>query len=69
MCSGVNLPGGRTRLVSGTGSSDHAGDGVIRAEGTMLKRGRRISIADSRTTDASGRPLAHGTTTCLLFDA
>lgn len=42
--------------------------GLIRAEGTVLNRGRRIGIADGRITDASGRLLAHGTTTCLIID-
>lgn len=42
--------------------------GPIRAEGTVLNRGRRIGIADGRITDASGRLLAHGTTTCMIFD-
>jgi uncharacterized protein (TIGR00369 family) len=42
--------------------------GLIRAEGTVLNRGRRIGIADGRITDAGGRLLAHGTTTCLIFD-
>jgi len=44
------------------------GMGPIRAEGTVLNRGRRIGIADGRITDASGRLLAHGTTTCLIFE-
>jgi uncharacterized protein (TIGR00369 family) len=44
------------------------GMGLIRAEGKVLNRGRRIGIADGRITDASGRLLAHGTTTCLIFD-
>jgi uncharacterized protein (TIGR00369 family) len=43
--------------------------GLIRAEGKVLNRGRRIGIADGRITDAGGRLLAHGTTTCLIFDA
>jgi uncharacterized protein (TIGR00369 family) len=43
--------------------------GLIRAAGTVLHRGRRIGIAEGRITDASGRLLAHGTTTCLIFDA
>ncbi len=43
--------------------------GVIRAEGTVLNRGRRIGAAEARLTDAQGKLLAHGTTTCLIFEA
>jgi uncharacterized protein (TIGR00369 family) len=42
--------------------------GVIQAVGIVLNRGRRIGIAEGRITDKSGRLLAHGTTTCLIFD-
>lgn len=41
--------------------------GVIKAEGVVLNRGRRIGTADGRITDGKGRLLAHGTTTCLIF--
>jgi uncharacterized protein (TIGR00369 family) len=41
--------------------------GLIRAEGTVLNRGRRIGTAEGRITDAKGRLLSHGTTTCLIF--
>jgi uncharacterized protein (TIGR00369 family) len=44
------------------------GMGLIRAEGTVLNRGRRIGIAEGRITDDRGRLLAHGTTTCLIFE-
>jgi len=43
--------------------------GEIRAEGRIINCGRRIGIADGRVTDAQGRLLAHGTTTCLIFPA
>ncbi|MGC2778863.1 MAG: hotdog fold thioesterase [Bradyrhizobium sp.] len=43
--------------------------GLIRAEGTVLTCGRRVGTAEGRITDAGGRLLAHGTTTCLIFDA
>jgi uncharacterized protein (TIGR00369 family) len=43
--------------------------GMIRAEGTVLSCGRRIGTAEGRITDEGGRLLAHGTTTCLIFDA
>jgi uncharacterized protein (TIGR00369 family) len=41
--------------------------GVIQAEGVVLSRGRRIGTAEGRITDTQGRLLAHGTTTCLIF--
>ena len=43
--------------------------GTIKAEGTVLSRGRRIGTAEGRIVDRSGRLLAHGTTTCLIFEA
>lgn len=43
--------------------------GVIRAEGIVLSRGRRVGTAEGRITDAEGRLLAHGTTTCLIFQS
>jgi uncharacterized protein (TIGR00369 family) len=42
--------------------------GLIRAEGVVLNAGRRIGTAEGRVTDAKGRLLAHGTTTCLIFE-
>jgi uncharacterized protein (TIGR00369 family) len=42
--------------------------GLIKAEGLVLNRGRRIGTAEGRITDPRGRLLAHGTTTCLIFD-
>ena len=44
------------------------GMGVICAEGTVLNRGRRVGTAEGRITDEKGRLLAHGTTTCLIFE-
>jgi uncharacterized protein (TIGR00369 family) len=41
--------------------------GLIKAEGVVLNRGRRVGTAEGRVTDGSGRLLAHGTTTCLIF--
>ena len=43
--------------------------GAIRAEGTVLSRGRRIGTAEGRIVDRNGRLLAHGTTSCLIFEA
>jgi uncharacterized protein (TIGR00369 family) len=42
--------------------------GLISAEGIVLNRGRRIGTAEGRITDSDGRLLAHGTTTCLIFE-
>jgi uncharacterized protein (TIGR00369 family) len=41
--------------------------GAIKAEGIVLTRGRRVGTAEGRITDNKGRLLAHGTTTCLIF--
>jgi len=43
--------------------------GTITAEGVVVNRGRRIGLAEGRLTDGQGRLLAHGTTTCLIFEA
>jgi len=43
--------------------------GLIRAEGVVLSRGRRVGTAEGRLTDGTGRLLAHGTTTCLIFQS
>jgi uncharacterized protein (TIGR00369 family) len=43
--------------------------GLIRAEGRVLSCGRRISTAEGRVTDRQDRLLAHGTTTCLIFQS
>jgi uncharacterized protein (TIGR00369 family) len=41
--------------------------GQVRAEGKVLNCGRRIGIAEGRVVDGNGRLLAHGITTCLIF--
>ena len=41
--------------------------GLIKAEGVVLSCGQRIGTAEGRLTDREGRLLAHGTTTCLIF--
>jgi len=43
--------------------------GEIKAEGKVLNCGRRVGTAEGRITDAKGRLLAHGTTTCLIFQS
>jgi uncharacterized protein (TIGR00369 family) len=42
--------------------------GRVKAEGIVLTAGRRIGTAEGRLTDQAGRLLAHGTTTCLIFE-
>jgi uncharacterized protein (TIGR00369 family) len=42
--------------------------GTVRAAGKVLSAGRRIATAEGRLTDTAGKLLAHGTTTCLIFD-
>jgi uncharacterized protein (TIGR00369 family) len=42
--------------------------GLIRAEGIVLNCGSRVGTAEGRITDAQGKLLAHGTTTCLIFE-
>ncbi|MBV8574772.1 MAG: PaaI family thioesterase, partial [Acetobacteraceae bacterium] len=42
--------------------------GLIRGEGNVLNCGSRVGTAEGRITDAQGRVLAHGTTTCLIFE-
>jgi uncharacterized protein (TIGR00369 family) len=43
--------------------------GPIQAEGVVLSCGRRIGTAEGRLTDRQGKLLAHGTTTCLIFES
>jgi len=42
--------------------------GEIKAEGIVVSCGRRVGTAEGRITDSKGRLLAHGTTTCLIFE-
>ena len=53
--------------LSSMPSTVTAEPGVIRAEGVVLSRGRRFGTAEGHVTDGKGRLLAHGTTTCLIF--
>ena len=43
--------------------------GLVKAEGKVISCGRRIGTAEGKLTDKHGRVLAHGTTTCLIFEA
>jgi len=42
--------------------------GIVRAEGVVLSRGRRAATSEGKLYDKSGKLLAHGTETCLIFD-
>ena len=42
--------------------------GTVRAEGKVLQVGRRVATAEGWVTDSAGKLLAHGTTTCLVFE-
>src|SRR5262249_53587590 len=42
--------------------------GPTRAEGRSLPLGRRSGTAEGKILDAKGTLLAHGTTTCLIFE-
>jgi uncharacterized protein (TIGR00369 family) len=41
--------------------------GRIVASGSVIHRGGRVATAEARLTDADGRLLAHGTSTCLML--
>lgn len=41
--------------------------GPVRAEASLLSRGRRAATAEARMMDAAGKLLAHATTTCIIF--
>jgi uncharacterized protein (TIGR00369 family) len=41
--------------------------GRIVAAGSVIHRGGRVATAEARLTDAGGRLLAHGTSTCLIM--
>jgi uncharacterized protein (TIGR00369 family) len=42
--------------------------GLVKAEGKVITCGRRVGTAEGKLTDKDGRVLAHGTTTCLIFE-
>jgi uncharacterized protein (TIGR00369 family) len=42
--------------------------GLVKAEGKVISCGRRVGTAEGKLTDKDGRVLAHGTTTCLIFE-
>ena len=41
--------------------------GPVVATGSVIHRGGRIATAEARLSDADGRLLAHGTSTCLIM--
>ena len=43
--------------------------GRLRAEGSVLQRGRRTALAQAHLYDADRRLLAHATSTCMIFAA
>ena len=44
-----------------------ADTGLIRCEGVVIHKGGRVATAEGKLTDATGKLLAHGSTTCLIF--
>jgi len=44
-----------------------AGPGLLRTEGRCLKSGRSVSYAEASVKDASGKLIAHGTSTLLAL--
>lgn len=42
--------------------------GEVRCEASVINMGRTVATADGKILDAKGRLIAHGTTTCLIFD-
>ena len=39
----------------------------VRAEGRVVHGGRRVALSEARLVDASGKLLAHGTSTCMVI--
>jgi len=42
---------------------------LVRAEGKVVHRGSQVATAEARLVGHDGRLYAHGSTTCLVFDA
>jgi len=42
--------------------------GEVRCEAAIINVGKSVATADGKILDSKGRLLAHGTTTCLIFD-
>ncbi|BCK55308.1 thioesterase [Nocardia wallacei] len=43
--------------------------GLLRCEGTVVNRGRRMALAQAQITDEAGRLLAHATSSCMILAA
>ena len=43
--------------------------GPLRAIGQVVHAGRQLATAEARIVDAAGKLYAHGSTTCLVFEA
>ena len=41
--------------------------GLVRAEGVVMQKSRRMGFAEGKLTDSRGRLLAHATTSCVLI--
>src|SRR5215470_4578969 len=50
-----------------TTNENAAGDGEIRAEGRLLRRGRSIAFGEARITDGAGKLVAVGRATYMLL--
>jgi uncharacterized protein (TIGR00369 family) len=42
--------------------------GLVRAEASLLSRGKRAATAEARMSDQAGKLLAHATTTCIIYE-
>jgi uncharacterized protein (TIGR00369 family) len=45
------------------------GSGALRCEGTVIHRGGTLATSQGRLFDGKGKLLAHGTETCMIFEA
>ncbi len=43
--------------------------GEVRCEGRIVHRGRRVATTEADIRDSDGKLLAHGTSTCMIFEA
>lgn len=43
--------------------------GLVRCEGKVIHAGGRIATSEARLVDGKGRLIAHGTETCMIFEA
>jgi uncharacterized protein (TIGR00369 family) len=42
--------------------------GAVRCEAAVINMGKTVATTDGKLVDAKGRLIAHGTTTCMIFD-